>query len=232
LIIAIDGPGSAGKSTVAKLLAKELNITYIDTGAMYRAVALAVFRAGFGAGDEKAVAEVLDRIAVDVDHDPVTGEQRIYLDSEDVSASIRTPSISIGASDVSKLPSVRLRLVELQRNVARGRDVVMDGRDIGTYVFPDAEHKFYLTASLEVRARRRYLELKAKGEDVEFADIVSDLRYRDTNDSTRDFAPLAVAGDAVCIQTDDLTALEVAILIKDIVSGKSGERRYKKDDTN
>jgi len=223
LIIAIDGPGSAGKSTVARMLAGDLGFLYIDTGAMYRAVALAVIRRGIGTDDEGAVAAALDQIAVSIDHDPATGEQIVYLGVEDVSALIRSPEMSIGASDVSRIPAVRLRLVDLQRKIAEGRDVILDGRDIGTFVFPNAEKKFFLTASAETRAERRWLELRAKGEDVSYDECLRDLNYRDHNDSARAFAPLAMAEDALCVKTDGMTAREAADLIRShILDGGGG----------
>ena len=219
--IAIDGPASAGKSTVAMFLAKSLGMTYIDTGAMYRAVALGVISRGIGTGDAEAVIAELDRLSVNVGHDDGSGEQIVYLNGEDVTSKIRTPLISNGASDVSRIPEVRLRLVELQREAAIGRDVIMDGRDIGTYVFPDADIKYFLTASASERARRRYLELRAKGECASYEDCLSDLVTRDENDKNRAFAPLAAAKDAVFIWTDDMTALETTDFLRtDILSRK------------
>ena len=227
--IAIDGPGGAGKSTAAKLLAKGLGMTYIDTGAMYRAVALAADMKGIAASDDGAVIGLLNDIDIGVSHDPVTGEQLISLDGRDVGGLIRTPRISAGASDVSRIPGVRIKLVELQRRIAAGRDVIMDGRDIGTYVFPDAEKKYFLTAAPETRAMRRFLELRGKGVDTTFEQCLSELRARDLNDSTRAFAPLAVAQGALVVETDDMEAAEVAEYLRsDVVaylrSGISGIR--------
>jgi len=222
LKIAIDGPGGAGKSTIAKMLAKSLGIIYIDTGAMYRTVALYILRRGIRADDEAAVKAELTGINVSVSHNPETGEQAVYLNGEDVTSEIRTPQVSIGASDVSRIKEVRLRMVELQRNIAKGRDVIMDGRDIGTYVFPDADKKYYLTASIEERARRRYLEIKARGGDDSYEECLKDLLYRDENDSTRLFAPLAIADDAILVETDGMTALEaVEFLRADILGNKT-----------
>ena len=208
--IAIDGPSGAGKSTVAKLLAKNLGMTYIDTGAMYRAVALGVLSRGIKTGDAEAVIGELERLSINIEHDGVSGDQHIFLNGEDVTDRIRSPRISMGASDVSRVPEVRLRLVELQRKIAAGRDVIMDGRDIGTYVFPDADIKYFLTASAGERARRRYLELRAKGECVAYRDCLYDLIIRDENDKNRSFAPLAAANDAILVYSDGMTALEVA----------------------
>ena len=216
--IAIDGPGAAGKSTVAKLLAHNLGMTYIDTGAMYRAIALGITALGIFPGDAEAVGAALDGLSVGVAHDGASGEQLVYLNGEDVTGRIRTPEMSKCASDVSKLPSVRLRLVDLQREIAEGRDVIMDGRDIGTYVFPDADRKYFLTASPGARARRRYLELRAKGGCAAYGDVLRDLVSRDANDSGREMAPLTIAPDAVLVETDDMTALEVeAVLRADIL---------------
>lgn len=214
MIIAIDGPGGAGKSTVAKILAESLGMTYIDTGAMYRAVALDIIRRGIRTGDESAVITELANICVSIRHDGTTGEQSVFLNGEDVTSQIRTPVISVGASDVSRIPEVRIRMVELQRGIAEERSVIMDGRDIGTYVFPDADKKYYLTASAGERARRRYLELRSRGDCVTYDECLSGLRYRDENDSTRSFAPLAVARDAVYMESDGMTAKEVAELMK------------------
>jgi len=214
LKIAIDGPGGAGKSTVAKIIAKRLGIVYIDTGAMYRAVALGAITNGIDPCDAEAVIGGLDRIDIGVAHDAVTGEQSVSLGGEDVTDLIRAPRISTGASDVSRIPEVRIRLVELQRKIAAGRDVILDGRDIGTYVFPDAEKKYYLTASACERARRRYLELRVRGECATYGECLSALLNRDRNDSTRAFAPLAVAEDAVCVDTEGMTAREAAEFIR------------------
>ncbi|MDR3120741.1 MAG: (d)CMP kinase [Clostridiales bacterium] len=212
--IAIDGPGGAGKSTVAKRLADELGMTYIDTGAMYRAVALAVHRRGLSTGDADAVRGLLGFIRLGIAHEAATGRQLIYLNGEDVSDAIRTPQISLGASDVSKIPEVRLAMVELQRGIASGADVVMDGRDIGTFVFPDASRKYFLTASPETRARRRFLELTAKGQSVTFEQCLSELLVRDENDSNRAFAPLKAADDALLVETDDMTEDEVVAALR------------------
>ena len=221
LIIAVDGPGSAGKSTVAKIIARDLGIIYIDTGAMYRAAALGAIRLGIGTGDEAAVLSAMDSQPVSISHDAGTREQRVFLGGEDVTGLIRAPRVSIGASDVSRIPAVRIRLVELQRRYAEDHPVIMDGRDIGTYVFPEADKKYYLTASPGERARRRYLELRAKGECATYEECLRDLTYRDTNDSSRAFAPLSVASDALYVETDNMIAREVAdFLLADIKMGQ------------
>ena len=214
--IAIDGPGGAGKSTAAKLLAKDLDIAYIDTGAMYRAVALKILRLGRVIEDENAVFETLRDLKLEVVYK--NGNQHVFIDGEDVTSMIRTPEVSKGASDVSAYKEVRLVLVDLQREIARGQDVVMDGRDIGTFVFPDAEFKFYLTASEEERAQRRFKELKPGDDGLTFEKCLADLRDRDRNDSSRTFAPLRKADDAVLIDSTFMTANEVVKMIKDIVT--------------
>ena len=215
--IAIDGPSGAGKSTVAKQLAKKLTMTYIDTGAMYRAVAVAVIALGIPTDDAEAVKAELNNIEVSIGHDGVTGEQIVYLNGADVTPLIRTPQVSSGASDVSRIPDVKLKMVEQQRLIAKDCDVIMDGRDIGTFVFPDAEKKYYLTASAGERARRRYLELRAKGARASYDECLSELLRRDENDSSRSLAPLAVADDAIILETDNMTAPEVTrFLLHDI----------------
>ncbi len=209
--IAIDGPSGAGKSTAAKAIAKRLNILYLDTGAMYRALALKAVRLGVDPNDKAAVEEFLPNVQVDVVYQD--GTMQIYLDGEEVSGYIREHHISKGASDISKIPAVRLKLVELQRAIACKNDVVLDGRDITSFVLPDAKYKFYLTAAPEVRARRRYLELLAKGQDVQYERILADVIDRDYNDSHRDFAPLVQTPDSVYIDSSDKSIDEVVELI-------------------
>ena len=201
--IAIDGPSGAGKSTVAKAVAVRLGIDYIDTGAMYRAIGLGVVRRGVEASDVDGVEGVLDELSVTIKH--TEQGQQIYLNGENVSNLIRTPEISVAASKVAVIPSVRLKLVELQRAVAKETDVIMDGRDIGTYVLPDAQLKIFLTASPEARAKRRYDELMEKGVETTFEDVYNDMVFRDKNDSGREFAPLKPAEDSVMVDTTDLT---------------------------
>lgn len=211
LNIAIDGPAGAGKSTVAKAIAARLGITYLDTGAMYRAVALYALDNSISPEDEKSVVAVLDKIRIEIKY--LEGTQVVYLNGEDVSLRIRENRMSKAASDISKIPAVRLKLVEMQRTIAAGTDVVMDGRDIGSYVLPDANYKFFLTASPAVRAKRRFDELTAKGEKVNYDDILGDIEKRDRNDSTRAFAPLRKTDDAVEIDSSALSAEEVVGLI-------------------
>lgn len=215
--IAIDGPSGAGKSTIGKMLAAKLGITYLDTGAMYRAVALYALRKGVAPTDEAAVVPLLDEIDISFSD----GEDRkIFLNGEDVSSAIREHAISKAASDISKIPQVRLFLVKMQREIAAASDVVLDGRDITSYVLPDAEFKFFLTASVEERARRRFEELKQKGADIDYDTVLADIKDRDYNDSHRAFAPLTKTEDSVLIDSTDMTADQVAEVITDYVLGK------------
>lgn len=204
--IAIDGPAGAGKSTISKKVASLLGFVYIDTGAMYRTVGLKAVRCNVDTNDEKGVIELLPSLDIDIRHEGV--EQHIYLDGENVSDQIRTPQISMAASNVSRIPAVRLAMVDMQRKLAQNHDVVMDGRDIASYVLPDAEIKIFLTASVDARAKRRYDELLEKGENVSFEDVKNEMIQRDTNDSTREFAPLTIADGAEVIDTSELTLSE------------------------
>ena len=209
IAIAIDGPAGAGKSTIAKTISRKLGIIYLDTGAMYRTVALKAISQGIGTKDRQKLSSMVETIDIRV---VCSGDgQRIYLDGIDVSEMIRTPEISIGASNVATIPEVRLKMVELQRQIAGENSVVMDGRDIGTYVLPNAGYKFFLNASVEERAKRRYLEQKEKGNtSISLDDVLRDIEYRDKNDSSRDFAPLKKAEDAIELDTTDLTIQQVA----------------------
>ncbi len=200
--ITLDGPSGAGKSTVAKTIAAKLNIVYIDTGAMYRAVGLYCIKNGVDTKDIEAVTKSLNDINVSIKYE--NGEQVVYLNNENVNAFIRTPEVSMAASNVSAIPVVRLKLVELQRKLSDNTDVIMDGRDAGSYVLPDAEFKIYLTASPETRAKRRLLELQQKGTETTFEEVLADIKLRDKNDSEREFAPLKVPDGAVIIDTSEL----------------------------
>ena len=200
-MIAIDGPAGAGKSTVARKVAEALGYLYIDTGAMYRALTLAVLRAGVPVDDPAAVAAVVAGVRVRLEPSPAGN--RVFLDGEDVTAAIRTPEVSAAVSQVAAIPEVRRRLVTLQRQLAGGGGVVMDGRDIGTVVLPHADLKVFLTADLEERARRRYLELKAVGHGLDLEEIRKNLEERDRLDSGRAVSPLRIADDAVIIDTTD-----------------------------
>ena len=205
--IAIDGPAGAGKSTVAKALSEKLGFNYMDTGAMYRTMALGLIRQGTDLSDRDEIAEKTGDIDIKVIYED--GIQKMLLDGEDVSGLIRTPEISMGASTVATVPEVRLRLVELQRETASQFDIVMDGRDIGTYVLPDAGVKFYITASSRERARRRAKDLDAQGIGYDLDELEKEIIKRDEQDMNREFAPLKVAEDAIYLDTTDMTIDEV-----------------------
>lgn len=198
--IAIDGPAGAGKSTLARLLAAELGFLYVDTGAIYRTVGLFAHREGADLDDPQAVAETLPRLEVGMDYGP-DGLQRMYLNGEDVTRAIRDNEVSQYASRVSAVPAVRGYLLEMQRRLAREHDVIMDGRDIGTVVLPQAELKVFLTADARDRARRRYEELMERGQRVEFGQILKDVEERDARDTQREISPLRKAEDAVELDT-------------------------------
>ena len=214
--IAIDGPSGAGKSTMARKLAADFGFIYVDTGAIYRTVGLAAYRAGIDRHDEPAVKALLPKLSIEMRYNEA-GEQRMFLDGEDVSEAIRMPEISICASDVSSLPAVRSFLLEMQRKLAREHNVVMDGRDIGTVVLPDADLKIFLTASAEQRAKRRMLELEAKGVDASFDEVLKDIEYRDDLDTKRAAAPLRAAEDAVRVDTSSLNFEESAAVLAGLV---------------
>ena len=209
--IAIDGPSGAGKSTIAKALAADLGCIYLDTGAMYRTVGLMAKRRGIDTKDDAKLDEMLKE--ADIRVSMTENGQRMLLDGEDVEDFIRTPEISMAASDVAVCPSVRKRMVEIQQAIAAENDVVMDGRDIGTRVLPNAEHKFFLNASPEVRAMRRFDELRSKGQDVAYDDVLEDVKARDLQDTTRKESPLTLAPDATEVTTDDLNIDEVVQVI-------------------
>ena len=205
--IAIDGPSGAGKSTIAKEIAKRLHITYLDTGAMYRTVALKSIRLGVDVNDEKGVEAFLPTVDLDIKY--IDGVQHVYLDGEDVSEAIREHHISKAASDISRIPAVRTFLVKMQRSLASKYDCVLDGRDITSYVLPRAEYKFFITAAPEVRAKRRFDELKAKGQEVDFDTLLQDIKQRDYNDSHRALAPLTRTSDSVYVDTSDMSIEQV-----------------------
>ena len=197
--IAIDGPAGAGKSTISRRVAKEIGFLYVDTGALYRAIGLYALRHCVDTGEKQAVDEMLKAIQVELAF--VEGEQRVLLCGEDVTGDIRTPEVSMAASRVSAVPEVRTFLFGLQKEMARTHNVVMDGRDIGTVVLPDAKVKLFLTASPEERARRRYDEMLQKGQNAVYEAVLDDIRRRDYQDSHRDIAPLVPAEDAVVVDT-------------------------------
>ena len=201
--IALDGPAGAGKSSIAKRAAKALDYIYVDTGALYRTIGLAATRKGVEPKPSPEVEKLLSEITVDLTFND-KGEQIVLLDGEDVSGLIRTPEASMMASKISAVPSVRAYLLDLQRNMAKSHNVIMDGRDIGTVVLPDAKVKIFLTASPEARAQRRYKELCEKGMDVKYEDILNDVITRDYNDSHRETAPLKPAEGCVTVDTTEL----------------------------
>ena len=213
--IAIDGPAGAGKSSLSRKLAANLGYIYVDTGALYRATGLKFSRLGFTTELSGDIEKVLKTTTVDIKF--VNGEQRVFLDGEDVSDLIRTPEASMMASAVSAIPSVRAFLLEMQRTLAKNNNVVMDGRDIGTVVLPDAKVKIFLTADVEERAKRRLLELTEKGQSVSFEDVLADMKQRDYNDSHREIAPLKQADDAVLADTTKLNLDESLELLEKIV---------------
>ncbi|WP_456382665.1 (d)CMP kinase [Persephonella sp.] len=200
MIIAIDGPAGSGKSTIAKMLARELGFTYIDTGAMYRAVALKVKRAGIDPSDEKAVLKLMEN--TDIKLEPAENGVRVFLDGEDVSGLIRTEEIGKIASQIARFSQVRKRLVQMQRELGlKAKNAVIEGRDTGTVIFPDADVKIFMTASPEERANRRYRELVLRGLDVSYEKILTEIKERDRLDETRKDSPLRPAEDAVIIDT-------------------------------
>ena len=221
--IAIDGPSGAGKSTLARRAAAEFGFLYVDTGAIYRTVGLAAQREGIDCHDESAVSAILPQLDIRMGYNEA-GEQRMYLNGEDVSSAIRAPEISICASDVSSLPAVRAFLLEMQRKTARENNVLMDGRDIGTVVLPDAELKIYLTASAEARAERRLKELLAKGVETSFEDVLRDIELRDYQDSHRAEAPLCQADDAVLLDTTEIDFEQSFERLREIIEERLGLR--------
>ncbi len=204
--VAIDGPAGAGKSTIARTAAQALGYIYVDTGALYRAVGVYSLRRGFDTKNADTVAGTLSDICVELKF--IGGVQHVFLNGEDVSEEIRTPEASMAASDVSAVPAVRQFLFDLQRNIAKQNDCIMDGRDIGTVVLPQAEVKIFLTASPEARAMRRYRELQAKGAADTFEEVLADLKQRDYNDSHRAVAPLKPAEDSILVDTTELNLEE------------------------
>lgn len=221
LIIAIDGPAASGKSTTAQFLAEKLGYVYIDTGAMYRACALKAKKMGIDINDEESIRELLDNIDIRIENHH--SKNRIFLDGEDVSEDIRADDISALASAISAIPAVRYKMVELQRKMGEKGGVILDGRDIGTYVFPTAEVKFFLTASPEVRAKRRWLELQQKGINKDFSEVLADLVKRDNNDSQRALAPLKKADDAIEVDTSNMTIEEQTDYLYQIIRSRMEE---------
>ena len=219
--IAIDGPGGAGKSTIAKRLAKELGFYYVDTGAIYRTVAYFLDLLGISPKDVDGVERYIDELTVEIEYDE-DGLQHMIMNGMDVSEDIRTPEISLKASDVSAHAVVRDMLLDMQRDVAKKHNVIMDGRDIGTVVLPRAQVKIFLTASAEVRARRRYEELQAKGKKDSYEQVLKELEKRDYQDTHREIAPLKQAKDAIVVDTSLLDIDGVVAAIRQIVQEKCG----------
>ncbi len=222
--IAIDGPSGAGKSTLARLIAKKMGYVYIDTGAMYRAAALKMINLGIDVkNDADGVIKAISDTDIEISH--LDDGQHIFLDKKDVTSLIRTPDVSMGASAVATIKEVRLKLVEMQRKIAQKCNCIMDGRDIGTYVLPDADIKIFLTASAEERAKRRYAELLEKGENVSYDEVLADMIKRDKNDSERTFAPLKAASDSIKVDTSKIDLDESVRLIEDIILDRM-EKNY------
>ena len=221
MIVAIDGPSGAGKSTLAKRVAKELRFTYLDTGAIYRALALKILRRRVDLNDTAALSAIVQDS--DIDLRGRDGQLQVILDGQDVSALIRTPEVSQMASKASAIPMVRHRLLHLQRELGRRGNVVAEGRDIGTVVFPDAQVKIYLDASIEERARRRCHELRAAGREVSLAETISEMKERDKRDSERDIAPLRKADDALAVDSSGLTVDGVAEKVLQLVKSESSK---------
>lgn len=221
--VAIDGPSGAGKSTVARAAAARLGYVYVDTGAMYRAIGLAVCRRGISGDDIAGIVATLPAVELAIQYQD--GEQHILLCGEDVSDAIRTPEIAKYASQVSAVPEVRAFLLETQRNMAKNDNILMDGRDIGTVILPDAPVKIFLTASDEARAQRRYLELCEKGQQVTFDQVLHDIRQRDLQDTTRAVAPLKQADDAVLLDTSNITLEQSIEAVLRIIRERTEERK-------
>ena len=216
IAVAVDGPAGAGKSSVSKAVAKDMGYTYIDTGAMYRAAALFAIENGIDIRcDRAALISRLDEIKIALKNE--NGAQRVYLNGSDVSERIRQEDVSVGASDVAVIPEVRVKLVAMQREMAKTDDVIMDGRDICSTVLPDAQVKIFLTASVDARAKRRYDELTAKGVACDYEKLKADIEYRDKNDSEREMSPLKRADDATLLDTTDLTFDEAVERVKELI---------------
>lgn len=219
--VAIDGPAGAGKSTIAKTAAKRLGFIYVDTGALYRSIGYYVIKQGKSLEVKEDIVSCLSSINIEIEF--VDNEQHVILNGEDVNASIRTPEVSIAASKVSAVPEVREFLLGLQRDFAKKYNCIMDGRDIGTVVLPNAEVKIFLTASCEERANRRYKELIEKGEQVNYEDVLTDIQKRDYNDSHREIAPMKPAEDSVLVDSTGQTIEENVQAVIDVIKSKVPE---------
>lgn len=225
--VAIDGPSGAGKSTISRKAAELYGFIYVDTGAIYRTIGLASKLYGIDADNSAAVVEMLPKLSIKMMYNDA-GEQRMYLDGNDVSRDIRLPEVSMLASKVSAIPEVRAFLVEMQRSMAREHDVIMDGRDIGTVILPDADLKIFLTADAEDRARRRYDELTAKGVECSFDEVLADMIKRDEQDTARAAAPLKPADDAVLLDTSGNTLGQSIEAVCGLISEKTGIQAVKR----
>ena len=223
--VALDGPSGAGKSTIAKMAAARLGFVYVDTGAMYRTIAYYVIKEGIGVDDPEAVKSAISGIKIELKNE---GTQQVFLNGENVSDLIRTPEISMGASKVSAIPEVRAFLLGLQKDIAASNDIIMDGRDIGTVVLPDAQVKIFLTASAEERANRRFKELQEKGDPSTYEEVLADINQRDYNDTHRDIAPLKQADDAVLVDSSALTLEQTAEEIVRVITEKTGKKKERR----
>ena len=221
MIVAIDGPAGSGKSTTAKLVGMKMNFLYIDTGAMYRAMTVKVKKSGVGYDDRDGICSLLPDTVIDQRIDEITGDTKTFLDGVDVSQEIRTPEISKGVTSVCEIKEVREKLVSLQREMGKKKNVILDGRDIGTVVFPDADIKFFMVADIDIRAKRRLAELNAKGIDTTFEEVRNDIERRDKRDSSRSNSPLKPAEDAILIDTGDLTIQEQSEIIFNYIMQRS-----------
>lgn len=219
--IALDGPSGAGKSTVAKKCAERFGFKYVDTGAIYRTIGLAAFNKGIDTKNSAAVVSMLPELDIDLSYNE-SGEQRMLLNGSDVSEEIRSPEISMCASNVSAIAAVRDYLTDMQRNMAKKYDVIMDGRDIGTVILPNADVKVFLTASADSRAARRYKELIKKGSEISFNEVLSDMKLRDEQDTKRAAAPLKAAEDAVYLDTSDMSFDESVDAVAKLIIEKTG----------
>ena len=219
--IALDGPSGAGKSTVAKKCAERFGFKYVDTGAIYRTIGLAAFNKGIDTKNSAAVVSMLPELDIDLSYNE-SGEQRMLLNGSDVSEEIRSPEISMCASNVSAIAAVRDYLTDMQRNMAKKYDVIMDGRDIGTVILPNADVKVFLTASADSRAARRYKELIKKGSEISFNEVLSDMKLRDEQDTKRAAAPLKAAEDAVYLDTSDMSFDESVDAVTRLITEKTG----------
>ena len=221
-VVAIDGPAGTGKGTITSLISKEMNLVSIDTGATYRCVALYAIQNNLNPDDKSKIIESLNDININMIND--RGVQKVFLNGEDVSKEIRGKDIPLVASKISSIPEVRERLVEIQRNLAKGKDVIMEGRDITTVVFPNADVKIYMDADENERARRRYEEMKDKGIDTTYEEVLTSIRLRDKSDKEKEVGALKIAEDAIYLDTTNLSIVEVKEEVKKIIENKKGRK--------